>query len=194
MNIVNLGYRSTNYYALPVKGGVLLVDCGWYGMMGQFLAQFRHKGIDPTNVKYVLATHFHMDHAGLVNEFKKLGARLILMESQVAVVVAGEAPMPVKPPLIITTSGAGNIVLHFAESREFLASIGLSGEIISTPAHSEDSVSLILDDGSAFTGDLPPRSFSSDDNPALSASWAELDRHHATRIYPAHGNYPSAPG
>ncbi len=190
MNIVDLGYRSTHFYALPVKNGWLLVDCGWYGMLGQFLAQFKRKGMDPSAVKYVLATHYHMDHAGLVNEFKKLGAELIVMESQEEALVPGEPPSPSKPPLLITTSRAGNIFLRFADSRAFLASIGLAGEIVATPAHSEDSVSLVLDDGSAFTGDLPPRSFISDDNPALEASWAELDRHKVTRVYPAHGGEP----
>ncbi len=194
MNIVDLGYRSTHFYALPIKGGWLLVDCGWYGMMGQFLAQFKRKGIDPSRVKYILATHYHMDHAGLVNEFKKLGAQLILMESQVGVVVPGEPLTPKKPLLLITTSEAANVVLRFDDSRAFLASIGIAGEIVSTPAHSDDSVSLVLDDGSAFTGDLPPRSFISDDNPVLRDSWAALDQHRATHIYPAHGPDSGGPG
>src|SRR5512143_2740670 len=188
MNIVNLGYRSTNYYALPIHDGRLLVDCGWYGLMGQFMAQFRRKGLDPAEVKYVLATHYHMDHAGLVNEFKRLGAKLILMDTQTPALVRGEPAQPEKPPLLITTSSAGNVLLRFAESRPFLAALGLAGEIVSTPAHSADSVSLVLDDGSAFTGDLPPRSLISDDDPALKASWAELDRRGVSRVYPAHGS------
>ncbi len=189
--MIDLGYRSTHFYALPVKGGWLLVDCGWYGMLGQFLAQFKRKGLEPSAVKYVLATHYHMDHAGLVNEFKKLGAQLIVMESQAAVLVPEEPPSPTKPPLLITTSRAGTIMLRFAESRSFLSSIGLSGEIVATPAHSEDSVSLVLDDGSAFTGDLPPRSLICEDDPALRASWAELDRLNVKRIYAAHGGEPT---
>ncbi len=28
MNVINVGYDSTNYYALEVKGGKLLVDSG----------------------------------------------------------------------------------------------------------------------------------------------------------------------
>ena len=38
----------------------------------------------------------------------------------------------------------------------FLSSIRISGEIVYTPSHSEDSISLILDDGSCFVGDLEP--------------------------------------
>jgi len=51
----------------------------------------------------------------------------------------------------------GTILLPCGESRQFLKSIGISGEILSTPGHSPDSVSLLLDDEQmAFVGDLPP--------------------------------------
>src|SRR5260370_1294944 len=49
-----------------------------------------------------------------------------------------------------------NVTASFAESRALLARLGIGGEIVPTPGHSDDSVSLVLDDGSAFTGDLTP--------------------------------------
>ncbi|HKZ84113.1 MAG TPA: hypothetical protein VJ793_10710 [Anaerolineae bacterium] len=57
-----------------------------------------------------------------------------------------------------------------------------------TPGHSDDSVSLLLDDGSVFTGDLTPAGFAGeDDAAAVSASWRLLREHGATRMYPGHG-------
>lgn len=47
-----------------------------------------------------------------------------------------------------------NVTISCADSRATLAGIGISGEIVHTPCHSDDSVSLLLDDGSVFTGDL----------------------------------------
>lgn len=47
-----------------------------------------------------------------------------------------------------------NLVITCAESRAQLAQIGIPGEIVHTPGHSDDSVSLLLDDGSIFTGNL----------------------------------------
>lgn len=44
-------------------------------------------------------------------------------------------------------------MINCADSRAFLAGIGIDGEIISTPSHSPDSVSLVLDDGDCFVGD-----------------------------------------
>ena len=70
MNIVNVGYHSTNYYALDILSGKLLVDCGWPGTLPQFRAELKRKDIAPSEIKYVLVTHFHPDHAGLVEEFK----------------------------------------------------------------------------------------------------------------------------
>jgi ribonuclease/clavin/mitogillin len=187
VNVFNVGYRSTNYYALDIHRGKLLVDCGWPDTFRQFAAQLRRKGIAPSEIKFILATHFHPDHAGLVEDFKNLGARLILMESQVAALRPMRRAQASKMPASITVSSSNNIQLNFAESRQFLASIGLLGEIISTPGHSEDSVTLILDDGSAFTGDLPPRFAIAEDNALAKASWAALDRHNVRRVYPAHG-------
>jgi len=65
MNIINLGYRSTHYYALEIKDGFLLVDCGWPGMMGEFASVAKRKGVDLGEIKFILVTHYHMDHAGL---------------------------------------------------------------------------------------------------------------------------------
>lgn len=45
-------------------------------------------------------------------------------------------------------------VVLFEESRKFLGELGIEGEIISTPSHSEDSISVILDDGTCIVGDL----------------------------------------
>ncbi len=186
MNIVNLGYRSTNYYALDIKGGKMLVDCGWPGMFPEFLAVFKRKGIAPEEVRYILVTHFHMDHAGAVQELKARGAKLILMESQVDFVKPLADYLKSKHMPYLEIQPIGNITLKFEESRKFLKDLGLDGEIIPTPGHSDDHVTLILDDGSVFTGDLPPRNLAVDD--VTKASWERIYRHQVKGIFPAHGN------
>ncbi|HTP03178.1 MAG TPA: MBL fold metallo-hydrolase [Anaerolineales bacterium] len=185
MNIVNVGYRSTNYYAIDIREGKLLVDCGWPGTWPQLVAEFKRKSISATEIRYLLATHFHPDHAGLIEEFKQLGAELILLESQLP------ALQPPDPQILfpfVHVSSAGTRVLNFAGSRGFLASLGLAGEIIGTPGHSDDSVTLILDEGYAFTGDLPPRFMLSDEDTTTRASWDTIYRHKIAHIFPAHGN------
>src|SRR3972149_7399674 len=83
MNIVNVGYLSTNYYAIDIRGGKLLVDCGWPGTLPQFLAELKRKGIALQDIKYLLVTHFHPDHAGLTQELKSLGINHLLLDVQI---------------------------------------------------------------------------------------------------------------
>ncbi|MCL4529877.1 MAG: MBL fold metallo-hydrolase [Chloroflexi bacterium] len=191
MNIINVGYRSTNYYALEIKNGKLLFDCGWPGTMPQFTAELKRKGITPTEIKYVLVSHFHTDHAGLVQEFRNLGAKFILLESQVHFIKPLNDFHKRKKTPFAEIFEDGNLILKFEDSRKFLASIGLSGEIIATPGHSDDSITLILDEGFAFTGDLPPRSLVPDEDWITKESWNKIYSHKITRIYPAHGNSSS---
>ena len=80
------------------------------------------------------------------------------------------------------------IALRADDSRAFLDKLGIEGEIISTPGHSDDSITLILDSGAAFTGDLPmPLLASEDALDAVTRSWAAIQARRVQRIYPGHG-------
>jgi len=71
----------------------------------------------------------------------------------------------------------------------FLAAIGIDGEVVATPGHSDDSVSLVLDEGAAFTGDLTPLSMAEPHNAAaLESSWRRLRQLGVTIVYPGHGS------
>jgi len=157
MNILNVGYDSTNYYLLEINNGMLLVDNGWPGTLPKFLSVLKRKDVSPDEVKYLLVTHFHPDHSGLTQELKNMGASLILPESQVDFTGSMDELYKSKGLPYFSIKPEKNIFIEFAESRAYLASLGLDGEIIPTPGHSADSVTLILDEGFAFTGDLPHR-------------------------------------
>ena len=69
-----------------------------------------------------------------------------------------------------------------------LERIGIPGEIVHTPGHSDDSVSLLLDNGSVFTGDLShPYLIGLEDPAVVNASWQALKDRGAKRVYPGHG-------
>jgi glyoxylase-like metal-dependent hydrolase (beta-lactamase superfamily II) len=73
-----------------------------------------------------------------------------------------------------------------------LAGIGFPGEILPTPGHSDDSVSLLLDDGSVFTGDLTPYELAWGEAAELvTSSWQLLKEKGARRVYPGHGEIRS---
>jgi glyoxylase-like metal-dependent hydrolase (beta-lactamase superfamily II) len=187
MNIVNVGYDSTNYYLIDIKNGKLLIDCGWPGTLPKFMAELKRKGVPINEIKYILVTHFHPDHAGITQDLKRLGTKLIVLESQINFISPFADYFEGKNLPYIEITQNDNLILEFEDSRKFLASLGLNGEIVATPGHSDDSISLILDEGLAFTGDLPPRFMAAEEDHVTQQSWDKIYQHKITRIFPAHG-------
>jgi endoribonuclease LACTB2 len=186
MNIVNVGYASTNYYAIDIKGGKLLLDCGWPGTLPQFTKVLQRKGISLSEIKYLLVTHLHPDHAGLVQELKNRGLKFILPECQAPFVPSFGDYFKEKSLPYIEIKQNDNIPLNLEDSRSFLAGLGLSGELLHTPGHSDDSVTLIVDEGYAFTGDLHP-AFMNIEDIKTRESWDKIHKFKIKRIFPGHG-------
>jgi glyoxylase-like metal-dependent hydrolase (beta-lactamase superfamily II) len=191
VNIVNVGYASTNYYVIGSGTSRLLVDVGWPGTSGNLLANLKRKGIAIAEIRYLLATHYHPDHAGLVQEMKNMGIRLMVVEGQRAAIPKLKQWM--KPEMgYLDIDLRDNTEVALADSRAFLAKLGIPGEIVATPGHSDDSVTLVLDSGDAFTGDLQGESRADDaDVATVRASWEKLRAMNLRTIHPGHG--PSRP-
>jgi endoribonuclease LACTB2 len=187
ITIINVGYRSTNYWVVSAGTSRLLVDLGWPGTMATMRANLGRMGVPVNEIRYALATHYHIDHAGLGQELKQVGVPLLVLETQVEAIPLMKAHIKPRDNYVDITMH-GNVTISFAESRAVLAKVGIPGEILCTPGHSDDSVSMLLDDGSAFTGDLTPRALAEESTAAaISASWRLLCEHGATRVYPGHG-------
>jgi len=187
VTIVNVGYRSTNYWVVSAGTSRLLVDVGFPGSMGEMRAGLRRMDIPLDEIRYALATHYHIDHAGLAQELKRAGVPLLVLDTQLAAIPLMKRHT--KPrDRFVDIALDDNVVISATDSRARLQEIGLAGEILPTPGHSDDSVSLLLDDGSAFTGDLaPPWMATPVDAGVISASWRLLRERGARRVYPGHG-------
>jgi ribonuclease/clavin/mitogillin len=187
ITIVNVGYRSTNYWVVSAGTQRLIVDLGWPGTMARMRANLKRMDVPLKEIRYGLATHYHIDHAGLAQEFKTAGVPLLVLDAQVRSVPLMKTWIKPQDKYMDVTMH-DNVTISFPESRSVLGQIGIPGEILHTPGHSDDSVSLLLDDGSAFTGDLTPPSFIGvEDAETVFASWRLLREHGATRVYPGHG-------
>lgn len=185
ITIVNVGYRSTHYWVISAGTSRLLVDIGWPGSLGTMKANLKKMGIPLSEIRYALVTHYHIDHAGLGEELKREGVPLLVLDVQVAAIpLMKQWTKPADNYVEITPKG--NVVITFAESRQLLSRIGIGGEILHTPGHTEHCISLLLDDGSLFTGDLPAEEYAFGD-PTILATWQMLRARGAKRIYPAHG-------
>ncbi len=187
MDIVNVGYDSTNYYVIGEANCRLLVDVGWPGTLPRLLANLRRKDVPLPDIRYLLVTHYHPDHAGLAQELKAVGVRLLVLEPQAQAIPRLKTYMKPNSPYVEITLH-DNLILTSRESRSFLAGIGIAGEIISTPGHSGDSVTLVLDGGAAFTGDLHgPERYTGEALGTVTSSWRAVLELHATTMYPGHG-------
>jgi endoribonuclease LACTB2 len=187
LTIVNVGYRSTNYWVVSAGRSRLLVDLGWPGMVAALVANLERKGIPLSEIAYGLATHYHIDHAGAAQDLKGKGVRLLVTEEQVgAIPLMKQWTKPADHYTEIRM--ADNVVISTGASRAFLAGLGIPGEIVHTPGHSDDSVSLVLDTGAAFTGDLTWEQLVAEENAEVVArSWTALRERGATTIYGGHG-------
>lgn len=185
VTIVNVGFRSTHYWVISAGRSRLLVDIGWPGMLGTMKACLKRMDIPLSELRFALATHYHIDHAGLAEELKGEGVPLLVLDIQTAAIpLMKQWTKPADNYREITPQG--NIVISFAQSRDLLSRIGIAGEIVSTPGHTEHCVSVLLDDGSVFTGDLPAEHHAFGD-PTILATWQMLRDRGAKRVYPAHG-------
>jgi glyoxylase-like metal-dependent hydrolase (beta-lactamase superfamily II) len=187
MNIINVGYDSINYYLLEIRNGKLLVDSGFPGTLSKLSAELKRKGSSLSEIKYFLPTHYHPDHAGLTQELKNQGTKLIVLEQQIDFIPQFGNYFKTKKYPYQEITLIDNLNLKCEESRKFLAELGIEGEIIHTPGHSDDSITLILDEGFAFTGDLHPVFVLPEEDVVSRQSWDKIYQHKITRVLPGHG-------
>jgi len=186
-SIVNVGYRSTNFWVVSAGRSRLLIDLGWPGMFSALTANLERADIPLKEVTHGVATHYHMDHAGAAQDLKDAGMRLIVAAEQVsAVPLMAQHMKPTDHYTPITPDG--NRVVSCADSRVLLATIGINGQFVHTPGHSEDSITVLLESGEAFTGDLTWPMFATEETvEQVMASWARLRALGARTVHAGHG-------
>ena len=193
LSIVNVGYRSTNYWVISAGRSRVLVDLGWPGTMGTMRANLARVDVPLADIQYGLATHYHIDHAGLAQDLKNAGVPLLMIDVQVPFVPLMKRHVK-DQERFTDISMEANVIISVAESRTLLHRAGIAGEILHTPGHSEDSVSLLLDDGRVFTGDLTdPMMIGGEDPDVVHASWLLLKERGATTVHAGHGPVRSLP-
>jgi glyoxylase-like metal-dependent hydrolase (beta-lactamase superfamily II) len=216
---VKLGW--TRCFLLKCTGGYLLIDTDYERYYALFEKKLAGLGIATSDIKYLLLTHHHDDHAGFAAELvRRTGCRVIAHRNAVLPLKQGKSEGTDKPvtrrsqialtfytlvhkefnfpPLTLTER---DIVIE-GDNDSFLKGIGIDGVILHTPGHTRDSVSVLLSDGSAFVGDaamnflrwtgMGHRPIVIEDINTVYESWRKLRERGARVIYPAHGRPFSA--
>ena len=189
--ITKLKYGNTNTFFVRGTVGSLLIDTDYAGTLSAFYRAIKEHDIKIRDIDYVLATHYHPDHIGLVSELTKQDVKLLILDTQKSYIhfsdeiFSRDKRLNYEP---ITVERAS--VISSEESRSFLKSIGINGEIVVTTSHSNDSISLILDSGECFVGDLEPIEYIDgyEQNEELKRDWKIIMRYAPKVIYYAHAN------
>ncbi len=186
-----LRYGMTNTFLIPGESGYLLVDTDYAGTMSGFYRAIKQYDIKVSDISYVLTTHYHPDHIGLVSELMKQGVKLLVVDTQCPHIhYSDEIFSRDKRLNYEPIDEADATVISCKESRGFLKDLGIHGEIISTASHSEDSVSLVLDEGVCIVGDLEPIDYLGgyEENEPLQKDWEVIMSYNPKLIYYAHAN------
>ena len=212
---MKITYNSTNYYLIPCNDGFLLIDAGWNGLLRVFLEKLHSIGIAPVQIKYILLTHHHHDHAAIVQELRKMTeAKLIVHKEQLPYLKAGFTDYKKlkqynkllwiidrisRPQYRPIDFDAADVIVDSDIDDVSLRNIGVQGKIVLTPGHSHDSISVLLDNGNAYIGDLAmnmnsmkllgkaPFPIEAEDYLQVNQSLRKLVNLGVTLFYPSHG-------
>ena len=215
--IYNAGNRIMNTYVYQASVGYIMVDTGYENSLVSVEKKLNKQGIELSDIKYVFLTHAHDDHAGFLNELlgKNTDLKVIMSDKAMPILKRGQNSFDGGcstmlawifcklmglvgksehrfPP--IDDRYNDRFIEITVENKSELEAL-LEGEILFTPGHTSDSISLKLGD-IIFCGDAAMNGLPSSKRLIIwienvfdfEKSWERLLSTDAETIYPAHGN------
>lgn len=188
MKIHELKYSNVNTYLIEGDSGLLLFDTGWAGSFPVFCARMGELNIPVQKIDNILISHFHPDHMGIAQEIADLGPVIVVPDVQQSFIHSADEIFAKEGNRSFKSVIDGAVrSIDIAGSRAFLRELGIEGEIVHSPGHSDDSISLCLDDGTFFVGDLNPfHELELLRGTTTRSSWDKLLRMHPTTVYYGH--------
>jgi len=169
---VNLGV--TTVYLLKGKDGYLVIDTGYPQDYDKFRDGLARLGVGLDEIKALLLTHGHDDHAGFAARLVEgSGARLIVHREDVPLLRGEQVThqgmnflnwrvfVLVMLYMLVARRDFGyppvtpsdeNIVLD-GDDDSVLRRLGFDAKVIATPGHTKGSISVVTPNGEVFCGD-----------------------------------------
>jgi hydroxyacylglutathione hydrolase len=207
MEIIKISPAKCNMWLIADGNKSIFVDAGYDGKINDLEHTLVENGLKPSDIKMIVMTHTHFDHACGLKQIKELtGAKVVVNKNEAVYLQEGFCPLPKGTSWysgIISWLGR-NVIYGIGKfqpvnpdiitrSKLDLGRYGMEGYIIPTAGHTLGSQSLIMGEN-AFAGDdifgifrntiLPPFA---DDVPALIKSWQVLLDTGCKMFYPGHG-------
>jgi hydroxyacylglutathione hydrolase len=202
ISIHPLNLRFVQAYLIQTPASLVLVDCGMPRQEGTILRAMQQIGRD--DLKLIFITHAHADHYGSAAALQRLtGAPVAIHRTDAQAMANGETPVRGSGRL---TRAMTSLVLRLdptppvradmlLDDGETLAQFGLPGVVVHTPGHTAGSCCLVLEDGTAFVGDMLSagrkphlqRTYIEDPE-QLRKSYTRLRDLPISRVYAGHGS------
>jgi glyoxylase-like metal-dependent hydrolase (beta-lactamase superfamily II) len=155
-----------NAHLVRGERGCILVDAGLPGSEKKIQRALQSAGLSFKDIKLIVVTHAHVDHAGSAASIRELSRSPIIAHAGDAKHYSGEVQMTFCPTgwfgRVFLKTGlvmepykrfAPDILLSGADSFD-LREYGFQGHIRSTPGHTAGSISVELSDQEALVGNL----------------------------------------
>ena len=155
--IKEIKYGTTNTYLIRGDNGSILFDTGWAGTLAAFCHAIGEAGEKVQDITYILISHYHPDHMGIAQEIADMGPVICAADIQKDFIHSSDRIfMKDKKSGFVPVKDEKVRFFDLDDSRAFLKEIGIDGCVLATPGHTDDSISLLLDSGELFVGDLNP--------------------------------------
>lgn len=161
-----LPFGMVNCHLLVGSQGSVLVDAGLPGSEAKVHRALQKLGLGYTDIKLIVVTHAHIDHAGAARKLSALSGAPIVAH-------AGDLDyyQQKRPMTFCTTGGLSrlflrtgwvmrpyapftpHILLQDGDHLDLLP-YGVPGQVRHTPGHTAGSISVELEGGDAMVGDL----------------------------------------
>jgi len=155
-----------NAFLLKNSQGCILIDTGLPNSEKKIEHTLNKLNLTFTDIKLIIITHAHIDHAGNAAKIKHLSGAKVIAHHGDLPYYRGEKKMhfcstgwfgwvfnktgaiqkPYKqfePDILLTSKDKFNLNKY-----------GIEGEVISTPGHTKGSISVVFDNDKAIVGDL----------------------------------------
>ncbi len=191
------GVRIANIYLVLSADGVMVVDSGMPGNAKRILALIEQLGRQPADLRFVVLTHWHIDHMGSAAELRNLTGAQVAIHELDAPALSGRQ-RPEKGRLVMAALD------RLFRSRPVVPDVRLRDgdvigglQVVHVPGHTAGSTALRRDDGVVFCGDallsdrrgrvMPPNTSLSLDPAQVLASAERVKALPATLLLPGHG-------
>ncbi len=207
--IIPIKLSLSNAY-LIIEQGAVLVDSGSAGDLSKITRVLADHQLDGKDLKLILHTHGHSDHAGSSAALRRMFDIPLAVHSRDADMLSAGHNRALTNPTRLEARLLAPFINHpfepcrpeiVIENEMDLTAFGIDGRVILTPGHTHGSLTILLKDGSAISGDLfmsgtlggrirpsrPYWHYFYEDMPQAKDSLQNMLAKGASMFYPGHG-------